>query len=361
MTSDPELPSDSMDWDAIARFMAGESPDAEIESVSQWMAEHPDEAAAITAMHAASLGVAAKGAPPLDVSAAWQGVSARLDEAPGTRRQLGVIKGTRPAFGASAPEPRPSRWSLPALGAAAAIAVVTAGALIWQSTNDSGKTAVAAAADFATAPAQRDSVVLTDGTGVLLGPGSSLRVEAGYGDGRRTVRLEGEALFDVRHDDARPFVVHTSDLVIHDLGTTFTVRTTKGSGGITNVAVTVGAVRIARSAEGADSGVVLRQGDMARVGAGPIIVQRGVPLDDALAFTQGRLVFRDTPLLAVASALERWYGVTVQVDPRLSARTLTSSFQGESLAEVLEVIRLALDAPVQQTNGVVMIGPRATP
>ena len=363
MTSDSRLPPDPVDWDAVARFFAGESSTAEIESVSQWLAERPEEAAAFASLHAVTRSVH-QAETPIDVDAAWRRAVPQLDapRAATVTERTPTDESTRRPARVYAFRTRRSVWHAPALRAAAAIALVAGGAALWQArSGDTMGGRAAAAQTFTTAPAQRDSVVLDDGTGVLLGPGSSLRTEAGYGDGARIVHLKGEALFDVRHDDARPFVVHTSDLLIHDLGTTFTVRTMNGAGGVTSIAVTVGAVRIARASPGADSAVVLRAGDRASVGAATIAVQRGVALDDELAFARGRLVFRDTPLPAVAAALRRWYGIPVEIgDEGLNGRTLTAAFEGESLAQVLEVIGLALDVPVRQADSVVVIGTRST-
>ena len=233
--------------------------------------------------------------------------------------------------------------------------------MVWRVRTNEGRdaTVAAAARTYETAPGQRDSVVLADGTGVLLGPGSSLRIETGFGDRRRDVHLDGEALFDVRHDDARPFVVHTSAVMIHDLGTTFTVRTTNGTNGTTTVAVTQGSVRVARSLTSSDSGVVLRAGDRGTTETGQTFkVERGASLDDELAFTRGQLVFRNTPLPVVAESLRRWYGMRVRfTDATLNARTLTASFKDEPLAEVLKVIGLALDTSVQlQQDSIIVIG-----
>src|SRR5690606_17246275 len=40
----------------------------------------------------------------------------------------------------------------------------------------------------------------------------------------REVRLEGEAYFEIVHDENRPFVIHTPLMEIRDLGTTFNVK-----------------------------------------------------------------------------------------------------------------------------------------
>ena len=363
MPADSGRPADQVDWDALARFFAGESSAAEAEAASRWLAEHPEEAEKFASLNAVTARMAESPASgEVDVDAAWMRMAAKLDEPVVAVPAGRPVARPAPATKVSAFAPRRSVWRSPALRAAAAIALVAGGWAIVK-LNSIADFAPAEPATFATEAGQRDSVVLADGTRVILGPGSSLRTEMGYGDPDRDVHLEGEALFDVVHDDARPFVVHASGLMVHDLGTTFTVRTTNDIHGTMTVAVTQGAVRITGAGVPDDSVAVLRAGDRGTIITNQSVnVERGAALDDDLAFTRGRLVFRDTPLPAVASALRRWYGVQVQVaDSSLSTRTLTASFQGEPLADVLRVIGLALDTPVSQQDSTVVIGRRGPP
>ena len=360
MPTEPGSPSDQVDWDALARYFAGESSAEDAETASRWLAEHPDEAEAFAALDSVTArldALPAESAEEPDVDAAWMRIAAQLDERP--------VATPAPKAKVYTFAQRPRIWSSPALRAAAAIVALAAGStMIWRIGSNEGRGAVATAArTFETKAGQRDSVVLADGTGVLLGPGSSIRMETGYGDQRRDVHLDGEALFDVHHDAARPFVVHTSNLVVHDLGTTFTVRTTNGTQGVTTVAVTQGAVRVARTLTPADSGVILRAGDRGTTASDEgFTVERGAVLADELAFTHGELVFRDTPLPVVAASIRRWYGTEVRIaDSALNTRTLTASFSNEPLAEVLKVIGLALDTRVQQQDSVVIIGRGARP
>jgi transmembrane sensor len=360
MSSESGRPDDQVDWDALGRHFAGEGSAEDAEAAARYLAAHPEEAKMFASLERvlATMQVPQMPAPPtaadIEVDKAWRRIEAEIE------KERAEQESRRPPAKVYAFAPRRRLGSSPALRAAAAIiALAAGGAMIWRvGSNDAPAGTVAEARTYETAPGQRDSVVLADGTGVLLGPGSSLRIETGYGDRRRDVHLDGEALFDVRHDDARPFVVHTSTVMIHDLGTTFTVRTTNGTNGTTTVAVTQGAVRVARSLTSSDSGVVLRAGDRGTTTVGQTFtVERGASLTDELAFTRGELVFRDTPLPMVAESLHRWYGMRVRItDPALEARTLTASFASEPVAEVLKVIGLALDTPVQQQDSVIIIG-----
>lgn len=72
----------------------------------------------------------------------------------------------------------------------------------------------------------RDSlrkVELADGTLVWINVDSRLTVYTSP-DSLRLVTLEGEAFFDVAHDQSRPFVVSTDDMSVRVLGTQFNVK-----------------------------------------------------------------------------------------------------------------------------------------
>lgn len=66
--------------------------------------------------------------------------------------------------------------------------------------------------------------VLPDGTQVWLNYGSRLYYPESFGDARRVVKLEGEALFNVTHDAARPFEVQTPLMDVEVLGTVFDLK-----------------------------------------------------------------------------------------------------------------------------------------
>ena len=73
------------------------------------------------------------------------------------------------------------------------------------------------------APAgQRVDITLQDGTTVCLNAGARLEYPLRFGKTRR-VKLSGEAMFDVDHDAAHPFVVETFACNVEVLGTKFNV------------------------------------------------------------------------------------------------------------------------------------------
>jgi len=69
----------------------------------------------------------------------------------------------------------------------------------------------------------RKKISLPDGTEVTIKAKTSIRLSEGFGKKDREVWLEGEALFEVSSDPAKPFIVHTKYLRIDVLGTRFRV------------------------------------------------------------------------------------------------------------------------------------------
>ena len=69
------------------------------------------------------------------------------------------------------------------------------------------------------------SFTLPDGTSVILNSGSRLSYLSDFGSTHRDVRLDGEAYFDVIHNEELPFRVNTDRLIVTDLGTALICET----------------------------------------------------------------------------------------------------------------------------------------
>ncbi len=387
-------------WEALARQLAGEATADDLATTTAWLAADRDEGRAILELDRGLDHLAFTPSSDVDVERALQRVRAQLAaegsmssatptaapttlaiptplatplaaEPPATAAPtLTLVRPDAPtatgaaARGAAADDARavpfrPVRTKAPVRAAptrrtawriAAAIAVVAGGTYALTQALDRG----APAQHFATAVGQRDSVQLADGTRIVLGPGSTLDVVAGYGDGRREVALQGEASFQVTHDAERPFVVRAGAATIEDVGTAFVVRA--GGEGRVSVAVTEGTVIVRPASSATGDSVVMHAGDRGAVvdGHAMLAATRLDATDEATGWTQGRLVFQDASIGDVAAGLRRWYGIELRADPALAARTLTATFAGESAAEALRVVSLALGATIEQRGDTVL-------
>ena len=170
----PNSRDDSADWDAIARYFAGESSPDETVAVRRWLEAHPTEASALGSLNDATALLANATPPDLDVEAALKRVIERRDAA-------AVIPiGNRPTRRTSAPATMPARrWQPMALRVAAAAVLAVGAGLWWHTQRTGGYSPMPGGQTFATNVGQRDSVRLADGTRVLLAPESRLTVAEG--------------------------------------------------------------------------------------------------------------------------------------------------------------------------------------
>jgi transmembrane sensor len=336
------LPEDDR-WEVLARYIAGESAADEAEAVRVWLAADPAQSLLLRSLTHAMDRIAFEPPAGLDVEQALAVVAARLGEA--------EVVPLRP----SAASRRPA-WMANALRAAAAVALVVAGGLVVRSMQSRRVTApVVTALTYQTPVGRADTVNLADGSRVVLGPDSRLALSATFGATDRGVELDGQALFTVKHDATLPFRVRSGQATIEDLGTTFSVRNQEG--GEVRVVVTEGSVKLAAVNGAAGSGLVLGAGDLGVLSAdGTTRETRGGASDDDVAWTRGRLIFRDATLAEVRTELRRWYGLDLRVeDASLEQRHLTATFEGESAGEVLEVIGLSIGANIEQQGNVAVV------
>jgi transmembrane sensor len=87
-------------------------------------------------------------------------------------------------------------------------------------------------------------ITLPDGSVVVLEKAASLIVDEDYGKHKRSVYLEGAAFFQVERNAAKPFLVHTGDLITEVLGTSFSIRFEPGTRKTIQIEVKTGKVSV---------------------------------------------------------------------------------------------------------------------
>jgi transmembrane sensor len=345
-----------IDWELLNRYLAGEATDEERERIEAWLAEDPERWAQLAALRdalaQADLGDSA-------VEQAKAEVWARLE-----RELGGAGQGARGSGRAGTPRlsggardfalPPSRRWSVGAQIAAALLVAVLGGvgafALLYRD-----RPAVPQLRVANTAAGQRSVFRLPDGTRVVLGVASTLRFPAAFEGGSRDVSLEGEAYFEVSHDELRGFVVRAGDLVAKDLGTQFTVRAYPEDAGA-RVVVREGRVAIRAAGAAAASERVVAPGQLGRLAAGnkPTVE----PADTAVyfAWTEGRLVFDGTPLRDALPQLSRWFDLEFRLaDTALGGIPLSATLRTQPTPDVLDNLAASLGLRERRDGRVVTL------
>ena len=153
------------------------------------------------------------------------------------------------------------------------------------------------------------SLTLSDGTEVYMNADSKLRFPRKFGKGERVVELEGEAYFQVVHNEDAPFIVKTSQMAIKVLGTEFNVSA-YAEDSVIRTTLVRGSVKI--SSEVSGESVVLHPGEQSALNRGDhSMLVSEVDVSYAMAWKEGRLRFKEKPLKEVMKIISRWYDVDV--------------------------------------------------
>jgi ferric-dicitrate binding protein FerR (iron transport regulator) len=171
----------------------------------------------------------------------------------------------------------------------------------------------------------------------------------------RDVLLQGEAYFDVVHDEHRPFRVRARNVVVRDLGTRFAVRAYL-TDTLVRVAVTHGQVRVGAATAPQASGATLDPGMLGLVNAGGVTsVRRDADTARYNAFARGQMQFVRTPLSSVIDELERWYDIDIQLsDSALGNRRITATLDDQTLPDLLVQLSITLNLRVTHTGRLVV-------
>jgi transmembrane sensor len=146
---------------------------------------------------------------------------------------------------------------------------------------------------------------------------------------RKVELIEGEALFDVAKDSARPFIVEAGDARIRAVGTSFTVRQLRGDE--VKVSVREGIVEVARRDAsavrvGSNEQLLTRTG--ARAAATPIA---NGEIERALAWRSGMISLDGVTLREAADEFARYSDTRIVIeDPEIARRTVTGLFSANN-------------------------------
>ena len=205
---------------------------------------------------------------------------------------------------------------------------------------------------YSTAVGEQQVATLEDGSRIALNTDTHLSVA--YNQASRDVRLDdGEAMFEVAYNPARPFVVTAGDKSVTAIGTSFIVRK---KGDAVTVTLISGKVRIdthpsAGMAPAVPPTLLAPGEQFAAVGDTSAMVT-SVSSDAATAWRRGQVVFNDTPLSAAIAELHRYGGPQIRIDdPRLGALKVSGVFATNDVAEFVDAVATLHGLKVERGAG----------
>ncbi len=216
-------------------------------------------------------------------------------------------------------------------------------------------------------------IVLSDSTKVWLNAGAKFKYPGNFRQGARNVYLEGEAFFDVSKDKEKPFFVRVAGMDIKVLGTQFNVKAYADEEMI-ETTLLKGAIEVVglRSDKQGEDNLRLSPGqklvlfknknykvedvedEATETGTGkqiiaPIQLKRAevITLNDTepeVSWKKDKLIFQKEPFKNVKIKLERWYGVSIEIqNPDILNYRFTGTFENETFELALSALKKAAD------------------
>jgi transmembrane sensor len=290
------LAEEAADWDIRLRSAACTAADRE--AFERWCAEDPAHAEAFDGLQ---LGIGA------------------LKDAYATSPRLRAMRDQARSL-----KPAPQPWRIAASVAAVTVAAGAVGGYVYTHQGERGSSLATmelprgAPSVYQTAVGERTSVTLSDGSVVTLNTRSRLVVN--YTPGRRDVTLvAGQAMFNVAHNTARPFVVTAGSRQVTAVGTAFDVRLDRKQ---VKVTLIEGKVRVEPAKGSIWRALPLAPKTLApgqelvasNLSPSMTIASANIPVETS--WRQGVVVFNDTPLVDAVAEINRYSPDPITVGDR---------------------------------------------
>jgi transmembrane sensor len=174
-------------------------------------------------------------------------------------------------------------------------------------------------------------VVLADGTKVWLNSLSELQFPVQFNHTQRSVKLTGEAYFEVARNPSRPFLVEVNDKTIEVLGTHFNVNSYDAQ---MKTTLLEGSVKISNSF----GHKILVPGQEAHAVGKQILVKKG-DLKKVLAWRNNEFYFKNESMREVLREISRWHGFKINDDRLMDKKRFSGVISRDlKLSEVLKIL-----------------------
>ncbi len=195
----------------------------------------------------------------------------------------------------------------------------------------------------ATARGEQRTLMLEDGSTVYLNTATRLAVR--MTKGRRIVRLrQGEALFEVTHDPARPFLVESPLGMVRVVGTRFDVALNLERRAM-QVLVVEGKVAVtpARAEKRDHQPLALTPGELAEITDRHVVERRVADVRALVSWRDGYLVFDGSPLQEVVDSVNRYLSHPLKIaDAEIADLSVTAVIRLEDREAIVQALTTAL-------------------
>lgn len=193
------------------------------------------------------------------------------------------------------------------------------------------------------------SITLPDGTIVALNSLSEIKYAAqNFCQDNREVTFDGEAHYTVAKDAKHPFIIHMVGMEIKVLGTDFNVINHKKEN-TAEVALVNGSVMVTSLANGAT--YTMKPNEVVTVNKkdGNMTVKQTEHIEDACAWQQKQMIFREASFINVIQDIEKQYSIHI-INKVKTKERFTGTLPTNNLDEALKILSVSYGLKVHKNN-----------
>lgn len=193
-------------------------------------------------------------------------------------------------------------------------------------------------------------VTLPDSSKITLNSGSLIIYPDKFSGSKRNVYLTGEAVFDVTHDDLKPFEVSTADFIVKVHGTKFNVSAYSDDEKV-SATLCRGSVSVLSRNDGQEFDIRPDQQWCFDKGSGEVTV-KGISSQEEISWTSDNLCFNSASIRDMAKKIERRFGVKIYLATnKYDDSVITAKFiHGEGLKDILNAVSKLVPGMTWQKN-----------
>lgn len=203
----------------------------------------------------------------------------------------------------------------------------------------------------------KTKVVLPDSSTVWLNANASLSYPRSFDAENRQVDIAGEAFFQVRKNEEKPFIVDLGKLQIKVLGTSFNVITDTQNDEI-RISLLEGKIALYESGQSAESAKILlpNQQAMYSQSKGEINISP-IRMDNVMSWFTGEFRFKDNTLAEIAQELENAFHVKIHIENEaMRKKSFNAVFEDkETLDEILSILQISAKYRIEKRRGEIYI------
>ncbi|MBK7099170.1 MAG: FecR domain-containing protein [Sphingobacteriales bacterium] len=171
-----------------------------------------------------------------------------------------------------------------------------------------------------TASESQKRITLKDKSNIILFPKTTLTLDPDFYKKTRTVTLKGNAFFDISKNPDKPFIVHSNDLIVEVLGTSFTIK--QGSE-FNTVFVHKGKVRAIHNGQ---SITATAKQKIIKDNKTQSLYLENMKADIEAILQSQTLKVKDIRIDSLSHILESLYNIEIKMSPNIKEKKITSTY-----------------------------------